>query len=256
MSNFTFANPENTLEPPGSIAILGAGPLALETALYGRYLGFSVTIIAPHGIVPQLQQDPNAPAPSLFATPLGLAAIAAQRGLGGTIAEVECPDHESWRQNYFQQLLDVDFLKGSIRSPAHIESIAFAEAHGVEDQSTLEKDDQDSAVPPDFIIEWTDGQSNRIAEQFEAIIDMRSTLPNEADKPASWFPTDTAWLGPQPALPASPPDYYLLMPDLPAESLSDTNLAFGFENIRRLFEHLCGRPHLDVYTNLGGFANR
>ena len=36
---------EMTLDPPGSIAVVGAGPLGIEAALYGRFLGYDVTLI-------------------------------------------------------------------------------------------------------------------------------------------------------------------------------------------------------------------
>jgi len=33
-----------TLDPPGAIAVVGAGPLGIEAALYGRYLGYDVKL--------------------------------------------------------------------------------------------------------------------------------------------------------------------------------------------------------------------
>lgn len=33
-----------TLDPPGTICVAGAGPLGLEAALYGRFLGYKVTV--------------------------------------------------------------------------------------------------------------------------------------------------------------------------------------------------------------------
>ncbi|EMI22110.1 Pyridine nucleotide-disulfide oxidoreductase, NAD-binding region domain protein [Rhodopirellula maiorica SM1] len=38
-----------TLDPPGSIAIVGAGPLGVEAALYGRFLGYNVSLIEARG---------------------------------------------------------------------------------------------------------------------------------------------------------------------------------------------------------------
>ena len=37
-----------TLEPPGRLAVVGAGALGVEAALYGRFLGYDVTLIAAH----------------------------------------------------------------------------------------------------------------------------------------------------------------------------------------------------------------
>ncbi|MEC7408834.1 MAG: hypothetical protein VYB72_08465, partial [Planctomycetota bacterium] len=39
-----------TLDPPGKIAVIGAGPLGIEAALYGRYLGYDVTIYEAHEV--------------------------------------------------------------------------------------------------------------------------------------------------------------------------------------------------------------
>ncbi len=41
---FDDLNPDMTLDPPGRIAVIGAGPLGLEAALYGRYLGYDVQV--------------------------------------------------------------------------------------------------------------------------------------------------------------------------------------------------------------------
>ena len=38
-------NDATTLDPPGSIAVVGAGALGIEAALYGRFLGYDVTLI-------------------------------------------------------------------------------------------------------------------------------------------------------------------------------------------------------------------
>ena len=40
----TDAN-DMTLDPPGTIVVVGAGALGIEAALYGRYLGYNVTLI-------------------------------------------------------------------------------------------------------------------------------------------------------------------------------------------------------------------
>jgi len=36
--------PPMALDPPARIAVLGAGPIGLEAALYGRFLGYDVDV--------------------------------------------------------------------------------------------------------------------------------------------------------------------------------------------------------------------
>lgn len=253
-----MSNPDNTLEPPGTIAILGGGPLAIETALYARYLGFSVIVLVEGTLVPQLDVAPESPPPTLFATPLGLAAIAAQNGLGGTMIDIECETHEAWKKEYFERLCEVDLLRGNVRTHVTIDQITLADAEHDEPADTEEIIDPDDQVPPDFVINWRESDGNASSERFEAIIDMRATFQFEQNSAVTdhWFPSEIRWLGPETTTPQLAPDYYLLLAELPHERMTDEVLADGFGRIQNLFSQLCDRPKLDVYGNLGGFGPR
>ena len=254
MSDFIEYNSDNTLEPPGTIAVLGGGPLAIETALFARYLGFSVSLYSTDLLVAQLHKFPENTTPTLLASPLGLASLAAQRGLGGTMVELDCPDYGTWINQYFRPLAEVDFLKGAIHSQVRLDRINLAQ---VEDDA-----DADEDLPPDFVIEWTNGQAQpadreKHADRFEAIIDMRAHLVPGLGSISTnaWFPSDVTWLGPGSEVPPSAPDYYLCLAELPDAALSDSDMLSGFQRIQKLFSLLCDRPKLDVYGSLGGFAS-
>ena len=70
-----------TVEPPSQIAIIGAGPVGLETALYARYLGYEVTVYEQGEVAENVLKWGHV---SMFTpcgmnrSPLGVAAIDAQ----------------------------------------------------------------------------------------------------------------------------------------------------------------------------------
>jgi len=69
------------MESPATIAILGAGPLGVEAALYARFLGYHVSIFESRRVAHRMLQWNNRPLDlpaSKLMTSLGLAALAAQ----------------------------------------------------------------------------------------------------------------------------------------------------------------------------------
>jgi hypothetical protein len=70
-----------SVETPARIAILGAGPIGLETALYARYLGYDVDVYERGRVCQHVMQWGHARLFTPFAansSPLGIAAISAQ----------------------------------------------------------------------------------------------------------------------------------------------------------------------------------
>lgn len=251
---------ENILEPPGTIAILGSGPLAIELALYARYLGFSATVFAPEEVAFPLGRLPDAEPPTLFATPLGLAALAAQRGLGETMIDLEVTNHQQWIENYYLPLIEADLLKGRFNQQAQIQSISFAQQDAANPPDAVnqadtainldEADEEDAEpLPPDFLIAWIDADGGQHEDQFEAIIDARSS---DKSGIASW-PELVPSSAQTPTI-YDVPDFYLVLPELTPETPTNESMAATFERIRQTFAELCDREKLDVYCNLGGFA--
>ena len=218
--------------------------MTLEAALYGRYLGFSVTVFETDAAVHAIRENPTLPAPKSFSTPLGLAALAAQRGLGTTMIELEVETFEDWLTHYLSRLITSDLLKNCLQEFVQVTAIAFADDDPEMDdeEDELGGDTEEGDVPPDFELTWLNADRAQQSSRFEAIIDMR---PMELGERA-------AWLGPGSNSDGSPPDYYLVLADVTADAIDDAKLTEARASLRQLFADLCGRPQLDVYRTLGG----
>jgi len=251
------------LEPPGTIAVIGGGPLGIEAALYGRYLGYQVTLFEANRLAASLAAEPTAIPPENCVSALGLAALAAQRTVGGTMIAVEPTSHADWLSEYFERLAEVDLLAGRIRLGAEVTRIDWAPPETDEPETDepeagelaaaepqVEVEEAAAEIPPDFLVyvrqrnvwgevvadEKTDGEPAEEAAggRFEAIIDARGAAaaslgPAAADDPqlAYYFR-----LGQQPVT----ADAY----------------AAGLRQICEIFAALQDRPGLNVYKNLGG----
>ncbi len=239
---------EDTLDPPGTIAIIGGGPLGIEAALYGRYLGYDVTLFEAGQLVQGLRAAADHIAPQPCTTPLGIAAIAAQRGLGGTSVDLQIATIADWIGEYYDRLLDCDLLADRLHTWTEVthwedaplqadDPIAAdeesAEAQEVEEDDATEEDEE--GIPPDFLVHFRtlDGQTH--SRQFEALIDARGATS-------------------VPLAPAGYPNLedraYLFV--LGRKSDPEMDFASGLGQVRQIFAQLWGRASLDVYSNLGG----
>jgi hypothetical protein len=229
---------EDTLDPPGTIAILGGGPLGLEAALYGRYLGYDVQLFEAGQICQNLRGDSHAPAPPHCTTALGLAALAAQKGLGGTRAELEIKSQGEWITDYFERLAQCDLLADRVHTWSEVLEVTDAPLLNDEDEDdsedeTLDDDSPEVPLPPDFLVHYKTLAGERREARFEAIIDARG--PNARPSLVHQWPL--------------PRSYYF-----PLGRLADPHTDFlkGLEQLRCIFAQLWGRANLDVYQNLGG----
>ena len=235
---------DNTLDPPGTIAIVmdrpgDGGPAGdawgLEVMLYARYLGFQAKLFSPKGFV----LDATSPegerfAPTIPTSPLGLAALAAQRGLGETMVTPQIASVADWYATYLEPLAGSDLIGEHIEVGCSIESIGHAEPLP-EDDSVVEED-EDADLPPDFLIHWRDASGEAYEDRFEAIIDVRCI--------------EIAAVSHLSALDA--PDYYF---SLGWRSNGSAQVdSVDFSQICQFFAALTERSKLDVYANLGGFS--
>lgn len=258
--------PEDTLETPGTIAILGAGPIGIEAALYGRYLGYQVTLFEAKEPCASLNENRMAPAPQHCTSPLGSAALAAQRtGRGGTTIEIEASTIGQWFDEYWAPLLNTDLLAGRIRSGVTVEALRLVppeesdateeadasdevDASDEADMPSEEASRQDGAgeslyqedeeeIPEDYLVVWRAEDGSEQSERFEAILDARGGNaawigPGDCIETAVALPPYLAWIG--------------------SRKDSNSDYLSGLADIREVFAVLSGRPHLDVYQNLGG----
>ncbi|WP_164101076.1 FAD-dependent oxidoreductase [Candidatus Laterigemmans baculatus] len=245
----------DTLDPPGRIAILGGGPIGIEAALYARYLGYSVVLFERDQLAARLLTESEGVPPAICTSPLGLAAVAAQRGLGGTTVELEPESCEAWARDYFLRIAESDLLSGRIRTATTVERLEWApededsedseDADGGGSDEAEELAEDDGPLPPDYLVHFVDSEGTAGVERFEAVIDARGS--------------EAAWIGPgdEPAgEPGGEPGAGEPLPAylyrLGSRAAAGADYHAGLVQIRELFAGLWGRPGLDVYANLGG----
>lgn len=252
--------PEDTLETPGTIAILGAGPIGIEAALYGRYLGYQVTLFEAKEPCASLNENRLDPAPQHCTSPLGSAALAAQRtGRGGTTIEIDASTIGQWFDEYWAPLLNTDLLSGRIRSGVTVEALRLVppeESDATDEADPSEEVDvhreeaaaedragesiyleDEEEIPEDYLVVWRAEDGSEQSERFEAILDARGGNapwigPGDCIETADDLPPYLAWIG--------------------SRKNSNGDYLSGLADIREVFAILSGRPHLDVYQNLGG----
>ncbi len=102
-----------------TMAVVGAGPIGLETALYGRFLGFDVTVFEQGTICEHVRQWSHVRMFSPFemnCSRLGLAAIEAQYPDFEFMDSTAEPTGRDWIERYLQPLADTDLLSGNIQT--------------------------------------------------------------------------------------------------------------------------------------------
>ncbi|MFU7560764.1 NAD-binding protein [Stieleria sp. JC731] len=214
-----------TLDPPGTIAVIGAGPLGLEAALYGRYLGYKVTVFEAGNAANALagrDDEPIPMSPDRCMSPLTRSAIYAQ---AGSLDPQTGPlTIGQWLGQVWLPLTQTDLLRGRIREGVKVQSI---------EQVELTDDETGEALPPDFRLH-TDFEEVS-GEDFEAIIvavgggdvqiDHRFELPQ---------------------------DYYFRVGGHAAQEDTELNFWTGLKEIVAIYASLGGRSDLDLYRPVRG----
>lgn len=213
---------ESFLEPPGSIGILGGTLLGLEAALYGRFLGYDVTLLADSSpAAPWLAAGdrPLACLPGRILSPLGLEALAAQspRNTTPPSLPLTCGD---WGHQIVDPLSRVDLLAGRVHADQKVTSVGRLPA--TQDPTELDFFVHVAGVPDP----WT----------FEALIDATGILGEVADQATLPEATD----------PAAEIDYCFALPH-PGIDAGEAAWQSGRQAIVALFAELADRAGLDLY---------
>lgn len=230
--------PSATLEPPGTIAVIGAGPLGLEAALYGRFLGYDVTVFEAVAIAHSLTADRQSPVPMMpdrCASPLAKSALAAQRSAGKdaeAVPQAAPLTVGEWIDRVWQPLTETDLLRGRLRCPLTVRAIDLVEVDDHAEGDSGEPDDE--PIPPDFRLSFDAAPP----EQFEAVIDATGGNGQEgADHPVRCSF-------------ATPADYYFRIGDSRAED-GETRFWQGLKQIVAVYATLGGGPS---WTCIGHFG--
>ncbi len=156
-----------TLDPPGSIIVIGAGPLGIEAALYGRFLGYDVTIVEAVGVAYSMRSllDQTLPImPHDCLSPLAISALHAQESADhpGFISQTLPITYRDWIERALKGLIECDLLDGRLRKPLRVSRVSLAPVE-LDDEDT-DVEDSGEQVPPDFEVESTgvDGKVERL----------------------------------------------------------------------------------------------
>jgi thioredoxin reductase len=109
------------------IAIIGAGPIGLEAALYARKLGYNVTVYERGRVGEHVQRWGHVRLFSPFgmnATSLGRAAIFAQKARQAMPAPTDCITGREHFSAYLEPLAGCELLKGALAADSMIVSIS------------------------------------------------------------------------------------------------------------------------------------
>ena len=239
-----------TLDPPGSIAVIGAGPLGIEAALYGRYLGYDVTLFERRQIADLWR--------SRAAEPLPLPSSRCWSPLAAAALEAQYPDRfptqgpltiGQWIDLGLVPLLETDLLRGRLRVPAEVARIDLAEPVDPDQQvdsaqpvgaATAERQTaEEESPPPDFRLTVrlpTDHASDggRPAETAEITADFEAVIV-------------AVGVGETPDYGFDIPIDYLFRVGGRAFSDAEESLREGLRQIVALYAGMGGRADLDLY---------
>ncbi len=113
------------VDTPARIAVLGAGPIGLEAALYARYLGYDVDIYERGSVAEHVLRWGHVRMFTPFGmnrSPLGLAALRAQEPTYEAPADEELLSGRQFARRYLLPLAQSDLLADSLRE--HTEVVA------------------------------------------------------------------------------------------------------------------------------------
>ncbi|TWU50813.1 dihydropyrimidine dehydrogenase subunit A [Rubripirellula tenax] len=213
-----------TLDPPGSIAVIGAGPLGIEAALYGRFMGYDVTVFEAVAVANSHRNHDEEPLPMLPDRSLSPLAVSALQAQQPELVPALPMTYGQWIENGLEMLLQTDLLRDRLRCPAKVTRI---ETVAVEAD---EPDEDTSDVPPDFRLTLSTPYGGDETFDAESVI----VVTGIADAIELGF-----------ALPA---DYFFAIGKAMAgEPLSETTFLTGLKEIVATYASLAGRSTLDLY---------
>jgi hypothetical protein len=217
-----------TLDPPGSIAVVGSGVIGIEAALYGRFLGYEVTLIEAVAVghsMSDLKETPLSMLPDRCLSPLAASALQTQQRDSPHM--VLPTTFGQWIDNVLIPLTESDLLRGRLRMPVRVTEIGLIAVEADED------DDDSSRIPPDFRLtlvdsggekDWIDVEAVILAVGSNCDIKVRFEAPN--------------------------PYFFRIAAD--SNASPERDLRSGLREIVAVFAELSGRSEMDLYRPLRG----
>lgn len=161
------------LESPATIAVIGAGPIGLEAALYGRFLGYEVTVFDRGSVASNVHDWQHLPLLTPFQdlhSRLGRYAITTQNPQHAFPDSASCITGQQWRQSYLVPLAETDLLAAAIRP--HHEVVAVSRCHYAKHHpASGSRRWQDG-----FQVTWRDPQGEPQSDTFDFVLDASGTF--------------------------------------------------------------------------------
>ncbi len=222
-----------TLDPPGSIAVIGAGPLGIEAALYGRFLGYEVVLFESIAVGSSMRHRGDAALPILpdrCLSSLAISALAAQRSAAASVMETATSNapatlpttYRQWIDDALVPVTESDLLRNRLRLPGEVRRIATIPIEPDQD------DDVVGDIPPDFELAYLDDQGQLAVHRTEAVI----VATGDGDQIELGF--------------AVPTDYFFQIGRNRAGS-AEQALRLGHREIVAIYAGLAGRCELDLH---------
>jgi thioredoxin reductase len=161
-----------TIDTPARLAVLGAGPIGLEAALYARFLGYDVIIIEQGGVAEHVLRWGHVTMLTPFgqnASPLGLKALLAQDERYRPPAADEYLTGRQWAERYLLPLAETDLLAGHFALQTRVV--------GVGKEQVLKTDREADLPPGDERGDWSfrlllrDAAGNERIEMVDGVLD-------------------------------------------------------------------------------------
>ena len=232
---------ELTLDAPGSIAVVGGGVLGIEAALYGRFLGYDVTLIEAQRIGHSMSQQVNDPLPMLPDRCLSVLAKQALIAQYGDAALETLPMTLGQWIDGLVRVTQTDLFRGRVRLETRvmrIDTVPIEEDSGDDEERTIAASSDEIAsdeiageVPPDFRLTLQLSDKSTQFLDVEAVllaIGPTAEIETGFELPAAYFQR----VGHE----ANRPD-----------GSSEESLVAGLREIVAIFAGFAGRDQLDLY---------
>ena len=216
----------DSLDPPGSIIIVGGGPLGIEAALYGRFLGYNITLLHPRSLDDFMvdERDNELPLlPDRSLSPLAVSALEAQNHELGPQSLPMTVDQ--WIQRGLQAICQSDLLRGRVRSGQTVTGI---ETIPVEPEEEVASESPNELDGDDFRV--TIGQDSIMGEALILVSDQNEEFRR-------MLPPETA--------------YCSIIPPFEIDEM-ETTLANGYRQIVKVYAQWMDREGLDLYRPVRG----
>jgi len=164
------------IDTPAKLAILGAGPIGLEAALYARFLGYDVVIFEQGRVCEHIQRRGHLRLLTPFgenSSPLGLAALTAQDENYQPPEATAMLTGRQWIERYLQPLADSDLLSDHLFTNRRVLGVGKEQVRKTDLEADLPQGDERGDWAFRILVRdgAGDGMGNERIEMVEGVLD-------------------------------------------------------------------------------------